>query len=454
MVAKAVTISESQFRLRFLRSGLRNFRAGSGLQSAALPPHARCTMRDAECWRGPAGGKKQYYLDQEIALYLLGSGNNGRYYDAVTGRFLSEDPTQQDGTSKDSNSQLLTSNSSADVNLYCYTGNDPVNNLDPSGHSLVTDPPKRDFHPVQNQPTHQHNAKSQSQSTASVAPAVPEGESSGTKKAAGHAPHRAGGPTQERTPRFLAKGVTVQEVQKIVGVTTDGIYGPKTRAAVVRFQEMLISRHFLQGNADGEWGPETQKAYELYEESRHTGHSATTQGANLPAQENIATTHPAKRSVPHHVKLPPVPKPPLNHSLAAREARVREMAAYIDAWFRAHGIKGLDGKTLAAQFAAENDWGFNKQAQDSNNRGNIKGKGPAGSQMRGQKGPFRKYHTLGEFLADCAKVVRRTYPQAIGKSGAAYYNALQSGRYRYSTNPHYSQFLTTIYNQVFEKGHR
>ena len=97
MVARAETTSESQFRRRFLRSGLRNFRAGSNLQSAAIPPPARCTMRDAECWRSPAGGKKQYYLDQEIALYLLGSGNNGRYYDAATGRFLSEDPTKEAG---------------------------------------------------------------------------------------------------------------------------------------------------------------------------------------------------------------------------------------------------------------------------------------------------------------------------------------------------------------------
>ncbi len=120
MVIAAGPRSALKFRRRFLRSGLRYFRAGSNLQSAALPPHARCTMRDAKRWRSPAGGKKQYYLDQEIALYLLGGGNNGRYYDAVTGRFLSEDPTQQDGTSKDSNSQLPTPDSSSDANLYCY----------------------------------------------------------------------------------------------------------------------------------------------------------------------------------------------------------------------------------------------------------------------------------------------------------------------------------------------
>ena len=138
MVAKAETICESRFRRRFLRSGLRNFRAGSNLQSAVFPRHVRCKMRDA-------GGKKQYYLDQEIALYLLGSGNNGRYYDATTGRFLSEDPTGESG---------------GDNNLFRYAGNDPINNLDPSGHDSKKDPPKPVYHPPQNQPAQQHNQKS------------------------------------------------------------------------------------------------------------------------------------------------------------------------------------------------------------------------------------------------------------------------------------------------------
>jgi RHS repeat-associated protein len=102
-------------------------------------------MRDAKCWRSPAGGKKQYYLDQEIALYLLGSGNNGRYYDATTGRFLSEDPTGESG---------------GDNNLFRYAGNDPINNLDPSGHDSKKDPPKPVYHPPQNQPAQQHNQKS------------------------------------------------------------------------------------------------------------------------------------------------------------------------------------------------------------------------------------------------------------------------------------------------------
>ena len=185
MVAASEIISRPRSRRRFLRTGLRGFRAGVNDQrsminnqkngipfnllivpwplaierSAALPHPSNSQLLTSNSWLSNmlAGGKKQYYLDQEIALYLLGSGDNGRYYDATTGRFLSEDPAKQDGTSKDSNSQLLTSNSSADVNLFRYTGNDPVNNLDPSGHSLVTDPPKPVYHPPQTQQGQQHN---------------------------------------------------------------------------------------------------------------------------------------------------------------------------------------------------------------------------------------------------------------------------------------------------------
>jgi RHS repeat-associated protein len=76
-----------------------------------------------------AGGRKQYYLDSETELYLLGMGNKsggGRYYDAANARFTSEDPKRQAG---------------GDDNLYAYVSNNPVNGLDPSGHSNIYDSP-------------------------------------------------------------------------------------------------------------------------------------------------------------------------------------------------------------------------------------------------------------------------------------------------------------------------
>ena len=53
-----------------------------------------------------------------------------------------------------------------------------------------------------------------------------------------------------------SKGAKVKEVQAIVGATVDGDYGPKTEAAVKKWQ----AEHDL--HVDGIWGPGSQKHYE------------------------------------------------------------------------------------------------------------------------------------------------------------------------------------------------
>ena len=60
-----------------------------------------------------------YYYDTSIGLYYL----NSRYYDPETGRFLNEDLVS-----------YLAPETIGGINLYAYCLNDPVNNIDPSGH--------------------------------------------------------------------------------------------------------------------------------------------------------------------------------------------------------------------------------------------------------------------------------------------------------------------------------
>ena len=67
-------------------------------------------------------------------------------------------------------------------------------------------------------------------------------------------------------------GDKVREIQKIVGVAQDGIYGPATEAAVRQWQSNL------QIPADGVWGPQTEEAT----------HNLFVFLSNLPAVEEVA----------------------------------------------------------------------------------------------------------------------------------------------------------------------
>ena len=64
-----------------------------------------------------------YYYDTSIGLYYL----NSRYYDPETGRFLNEDLVS-----------YLEPETIGGINPYAYCLNDPVNNIDPSGHFVAS----------------------------------------------------------------------------------------------------------------------------------------------------------------------------------------------------------------------------------------------------------------------------------------------------------------------------
>lgn len=63
-----------------------------------------------------------YYYDEDTGLYYL----NARYYSPVWRRFISPDDTA-----------YIDPESVNGLNLYCYCNNDPVNCVDPSGHSVI-----------------------------------------------------------------------------------------------------------------------------------------------------------------------------------------------------------------------------------------------------------------------------------------------------------------------------
>ena len=62
--------------------------------------------------------------------------------------------------------------------------------------------------------------------------------------------------------KFRPVGRTTKQVQEVVGVTPDGDYGPKTRAAVKAHQEDLTELGYEPGPADGLWGRGTDNAQE------------------------------------------------------------------------------------------------------------------------------------------------------------------------------------------------
>ena len=65
----------------------------------------------------------RYYYDEEISLYYL----NARYYDPEIGRFISADSMD-----------YLSPESINGLNAYIYCGNNPVMNMDPSGHIILS----------------------------------------------------------------------------------------------------------------------------------------------------------------------------------------------------------------------------------------------------------------------------------------------------------------------------
>lgn len=90
-------------------------------------------------------------------------------------------------------------------------------------------------------------------------------------------------PTTWTTLQYGARGAAVKTVQRIVGTDVDGLFGPKTHAAVQRYQ----SRHGLV--PDGIVGPLT---------SRQMGLRTSTTGSDLSTRDSPSASRSSARTAP------------------------------------------------------------------------------------------------------------------------------------------------------------
>ena len=70
---------------------------------------------------------------------------------------------------------------------------------------------------------------------------------------------RKGNAWRYTPPKVVTR--SIKQIQMIVGATPDGVYGPKTREAVIRYQKKLKSLKKYNDTIDGKWGKNTEAAH-------------------------------------------------------------------------------------------------------------------------------------------------------------------------------------------------
>jgi hypothetical protein len=192
-----------------------------------------------------------------------------------------------------------------------------------------------------------------------------------------------------------------------------------------------------------------------------TGTTAATQPATRPTSG--PTTGPAWGNLPPEPTLPPPQWPSQDADRNAREHFAHELELYFASWKDQHPCCVRDSLTLAAQWMMESNWGRSNLTQATNNLGNIKGTGPAGStnadtteHLNGNdvtvNAGFKKYNNLQEFFQDYTNLICNNprYKNARGKSGREYFQALKDAGY--ATDPDYVDKAMQIYKQLGGPG--
>ncbi|SEK91638.1 Flagellum-specific peptidoglycan hydrolase FlgJ [Stigmatella aurantiaca] len=265
--------------------------------------------------------------------------------------------------------------------------------------------------------------------TTPTTPAAGNGSLKGTTLPSGHLKRGSTGQGVQQLQDALVKTGYMTQAQVATG---PGTFGPKTEAALKKFQK----DHGVE--AIGEYGPKTRAAFEKL--------GATIGGATggTPSTGTPSTGTPSTGGV-----TGPLPK--------TGNAFMDKMAA--DA-IKSQRETGVPASVTLAQAALESGWGKSGLSTKGNNFFGIKGKGPAGSVTMPTKeflngkwvtvdAPFRKYNSPAESFADHGKFLRenKRYAEAFKHTGDAERFAKEIHKAGYATDPEYSSKLIGMINK-------
>jgi LysM repeat protein len=233
----------------------------------------------------------------------------------------------------------------------------------------------------------------------------------------------------EQLQNALVKAGYMTQAQVATG---PGTFGPKTEAALKKFQK----DHGVE--AIGEYGPKTRAAFEKL------GAKVGGTSSGTPSTGTPSTGTPSTGGV-----TGPLPK--------TGNAFMDKMAA--DA-IKSQRETGVPASVTLAQAALESGWGKSGLSTQGNNFFGIKGKGPAGSVTMPTKeflngkwvtvdAPFRKYNSPSESFADHGNFLRQNkrYAEAFKHTDNAERFAQEIHKAGYATDPEYSNKLIAMINK-------
>ena len=221
--------------------------------------------------------------------------------------------------------------------------------------------------------------------------------------------------------------------------------------AVSQLQDALRTAGFNPGKTDGVFGPKTQAAVRSFQQAKGLTVDGIAGKQTLGALRNADAFEPGTK--------PPATGPtgPITDIPKTGNAFIDRIAA--DA-IKSQQQTGVPASVTMAQAILESGWGKSGLSTKANNFFGIKGTGPAGSVtmrtrevINGQSvyvnAAFRKYDSPAQSFADHGKFFtdNKRYSTAMKHTDDPHRFAQEIAKAGYATDPNYAKALSGLINQ-------